>query len=212
MTQMAVIDFETTGSTPAQGARATEIGVVLLEDGRVVDRYQSLMNAGVPVPPFIERLTGISNAMLAAAPSSEQVMREAACFVGERPMVAHNASFDRQFWQAELARLGVMAHQPFVCTVLLSRRLLPQAPNHRLGTLSQWLDLPNEGRAHRALADALTAAHLLRHLQQTLAAQLDGRAVDHGLLGQVQRLSPAQLPSFVQRLRQGPVLGAGALG
>ena len=95
MTQMAVIDFETTGSTPAQGARATEIGVVLLEDGRVVDRYQSLMNAGVPVPPFIERLTGISNAMLAAAPSSEQVMREAARFVGERPMVAHNASFDQ---------------------------------------------------------------------------------------------------------------------
>ena len=65
---LAVIDFETTGMGPQQGARATEIAAVLLRGGQVVGHYQSLMRSEVPVPPFIERLTGISNAMLAQAP------------------------------------------------------------------------------------------------------------------------------------------------
>ena len=65
---IAVIDFETTGSTPAQGARATEVAIVLVEGGRVVDQFQSLMNAGVRIPPFITQLTGITNAMVADAP------------------------------------------------------------------------------------------------------------------------------------------------
>jgi len=82
---IAVIDFETTGVSPSQ-ARATEIGVAIIEDGRIVDRYQSLMNSGAWVPPFIEQLTGISNAMLRKAPPSDQVMNEVADFIGERPL------------------------------------------------------------------------------------------------------------------------------
>ena len=109
MNRIAVIDFETTGMLPDAGARATEVAVVMLEDGRIVDRYQSLMNAGAWVPPFIESLTGISNAMLRDAPPADAVMREAARFVGDAPMAAHNASFDRRFWQAELARAGCEA-------------------------------------------------------------------------------------------------------
>ena len=85
MEVVAVIDFETTGLSPAQGDRATEIAVVLLENGRVVDRYQSLMNAGVRIPAFIEALTGISNAMIRQAPLAANVMREVADFV-----VAHD--------------------------------------------------------------------------------------------------------------------------
>ena len=72
--RIAVIDFETTGISPSSSCRATEIAVVILEQGRIVERYQSLMNAGVRVPAFIEQLTGISNAMLRTAPSAEQVM------------------------------------------------------------------------------------------------------------------------------------------
>jgi len=104
MSRIAVIDFETTGISPAMGDRATEVALVLLEHGRVVDRFQSLMNAGVRIPAFVTQLTGISNAMVAGAPPAEQVMREAARFVGDTPLVAHNAAFDRKFWQAELAR------------------------------------------------------------------------------------------------------------
>src|SRR5690606_35810328 len=74
MDTIAVIDFETTGISPEHGARATEIAAVLVRDGVVVDRYQSLMNAGAWVPPFIEALTGISNEMVRAAPPAARVM------------------------------------------------------------------------------------------------------------------------------------------
>ena len=120
---IAIIDFETTGSTPAQGARATEVAVVLVEGGRVVDQLQSLMNAGVRIPPFITQLTGITNGMVADAPPASEVMAQARRFVGDVPLVAHNAPFDRGFWQAELARAGCDAPQPFACTVRLARFL-----------------------------------------------------------------------------------------
>jgi hypothetical protein len=107
MTRIAVIDFETTGISPAMGDRATEVAIVMMEGGRVVDRFQSLMNAGVRIPSFITQLTGITNAMVAAAPPAAQVMAEAGRFVGDVPMVAHNASFDRKFWVEELARAGL---------------------------------------------------------------------------------------------------------
>ena len=97
---VAVIDFETTGLSPAMGDRATEIAAVILEDGKVVDRYQSLMNAGRRIPAFIENLTGISDAMVRTAPTAATVMREVADFVGAYPLLAHNASFDCKFWDA----------------------------------------------------------------------------------------------------------------
>ena len=115
MTRLAIIDFETTGMTPDQGARATEIGIALLENGQIVDRYQSLMNSGGWIPPFIEELTGISNAMIRQAPPADQVMREAADFVGQVPLMAHNASFDSKFWDDELARIGRAREQEFAC-------------------------------------------------------------------------------------------------
>ena len=71
MQTLAVIDFETTGSSPAQGGRATEIAAVLVQGGRIVGRFQSLMNSGAWVPPFIQQLTGISNEMLADAPPAD---------------------------------------------------------------------------------------------------------------------------------------------
>jgi len=91
MSCLAVIDFETTGATPAHGARATEVAICLLEGGRIVDRYASLMNAGVRIPSFITQLTGITNAMVAAAPPADVVMREAAAFVG----TAHDGGAQR---------------------------------------------------------------------------------------------------------------------
>ncbi len=164
---VAVIDFETTGMSPRQGARATEIAAVLVQDGAIVGRFQSLMNSGAWVPPFIEQLTGISNAMLRNAPPAHAVMREVMQFTRGCPLVAHNASFDRGYWLAEAQMAGCAvdpAHE-FACTMLLSRRLYPQASNHRLGTLAALHQLPDQGRAHRALADALTTAHLYLKIQ-----------------------------------------------
>ena len=155
---VAIIDFETTGMSPAMGARATEVAAVLVHGGEIVGRFQSLMKSGAWVPPFIEQLTGISNAMLERAPPARAVMHELLRFTKGVPLVAHNAAFDRGFWQAEAERAECEpdeAHR-FACTLLLSRRLHPEAPNHRLGTLRAWHALPDAGRAHRALADAET--------------------------------------------------------
>ena len=184
---IAVIDFETTGMTPAQGARATEVAIVLLEGGQVVDRFQSLLRTGVWIPPFITQLTGITNAMVAAAPDAEGVMREAARFVGNAPMVAHNAAFDRKFWCAELGLAGMGAPHAFACTVLLSRRLYPESPSHKLGSIVDHLGLPRAGRAHRALADAEMAAAVLARMQHDLRQRWQVAEPCHALLSTLQR-------------------------
>ncbi|HMA09121.1 MAG TPA: 3'-5' exonuclease [Ramlibacter sp.] len=199
MTTVAVIDFETTGLSPAMGDRATEVAIVLLEGDRVVDRYQSLMNAGVRISAFIEAYTGISNEMIAGAPRVEQVMAEASRFVGGRPMVAHNASFDRRFWLAELARLGLPAREPFACTLLLSRRLYPHAPNHKLGSLASFHSLPASGRAHRALADAETAAALLGRIRDDLRQRFGVAEPRHALLMKLQACTRKALPRAIEQ-------------
>jgi DNA polymerase-3 subunit epsilon len=199
MNTVAVIDFETTGISPGQGARATEVAIVLLEGDRIVDRYQSLMNAGVRIPSFITQLTGISNAMVAQAPPAEAVMREAARFVGDAPMVAHNAAFDRKFWMAELARAGLPAQQPYACTMLLARRLYPQVPNHKLGTLVDYHGLPRTGAAHRALADAEMAAQLWLQIGQDLQRRFALPRVDHALLLALQQCQRQEVGAFMSR-------------
>ena len=202
MTRIAVIDFETTGISTSMGDRATEVAIVITEHGRVVDRYQSLMNAGVRLSAFITQFTGITNAMVEAAPPAETVMREAARFVGGVPMVAHNASFDRRFWMAELARAGMDAPHLFACTVLLSRRLYPEAPSHKLGSLVDFFRLPRTGQAHRALADAEMAAELLGRIQHDLRARHGVGAPDHTFLMGLQRCTRAALPTFIQAHNQ----------
>lgn len=171
MERIAVIDFETTGISPGAGCRATEVAVVMLERGRIVERYQSLMNAGVPVPAFVAGLTGITTAMLRSAPPIARVMKEVAEFVGDTPMLAHNASFDQKFWDYELSQVGRSRSQRFACSMLLARRLMPSAPNHKLGTLTRWAGLPDTGTAHRAMADAEMAANLAQHLAGQLRQQ-----------------------------------------
>ena len=238
---IAVVDFETTGMSPRLGARATEIAVVLVQGARIVGRYQSLMRSGAWVPPFIEQLTGISNRMLDGAPPASQVMREVAAFVGASPMAAHNAAFDRSFWDAELERAGGNGNgmgdgdgnggghggvheyrggtgddkpirsaatiaAPFACTLLLSRRLNDDAPNHRLGTLAEWFDLPRAGCAHRAMADAEVTAHLLMRMQRDVerrfAEHLPNEGVTHGLLAALQRAPKKALAKCVAQYRQ----------
>lgn len=199
---IAVIDFETTGMTPAQGSRATEVAIVLIEGERVLGRFQSLMRTGVWIPPFITQLTGITNAMTAAAPPAEEVMREAAQFVGDAPLVAHNAAFDSKFWQSELQYAGLAAPHPFACTVLLSRRIYPHAPSHKLGNLIAHLGLPKTGRAHRALADAEMAAALLARLQRDLSQRYHLPWPGHRLLMELQRCPRQALPRFLQQAAQ----------
>ena len=206
---IAVIDFETTGLSPAMGDRATEIAIVLIEGGQVVDRFQSLMNAGVRISAFIEAYTGISNEMIAGAPPAEEVMGEASRFVGDAPMVAHNASFDRRFWAAELQRLGHDSapgnmHAPFACTMLLARRLYPEARSFRLGSLAAFHDIDFSSRAHRAMADAEVAAALLVRIQRDLERRYDVFDCRHELLVTVGKTPKKKVAEAIRKFLEPP--------
>ncbi|HSV77809.1 MAG TPA: 3'-5' exonuclease [Ramlibacter sp.] len=200
MPATAIIDFETTGLSPSMGDRATEIAIVLLEGTKVVGRFQSLMNAGVRISPFIEAYTGISNEMIRAAPPAGEVMAEAARFVQDAPLVAHNASFDQRFWAAELGRLGEGAKTDpsFACTMLLSRRLYPQVGSYRLGSLAAFHALPSAGRAHRAMADAEVAAALLCRIQGDIQRDYEVEHAPHDLLVKLQRCPRKAVPKAIQ--------------
>lgn len=198
---IAVIDFETTGLSPGMGDRATEIAVVLVRDGQVIDQYQSLMNTGSHIPPFVQQLTGITNEMVKAAPKAEKVMREAASFVGKTPLVAHNASFDRKFWDAELERVGKHRTQEFACSMLVARRLFPKAPSHKLSELIAYTKLQAKGRYHRALADAEMAASLVLLMEEELRKKYRMQDVTHDLLCKIQSVPRHQLDRCLGRYR-----------
>jgi DNA polymerase-3 subunit epsilon len=200
---VAVIDFETTGLSPQQGARATEIAAVIVENGVVVDRYQSLMNAGARIPRDIESLTGITNAMIRAAPAADAVMHAVADFVGDYPLVAHNAAFDSKFWDAELLRLRRTRSQNFICTLLLARRVFPQAPNHRLETLIRHLGLQVTGQFHRALADAEMTAALLVCLREEFCRRHKFTVAPLSLFSRVQKLPLKNIDAFVAAEKRG---------
>ena len=207
---IAVLDFETTGLSPAMGDRATEVAIVLVEGGRVVDRFQSLMNAGVRIPAFIEAYTGITNEMIDDAPPAEEVMDAARRFVGEAPMVAHNAAFDRRFWEMEVGRLeGAGPHlgpppageggNAFACTLLVSRRLWPEARSFRLGSLAAFHGIEFESRAHRAMSDCLVTAKLLGKMERELERRWDVFEMRHELLVTIGKTAKKKVPEVVQR-------------
>lgn len=199
----AVIDFETTGMSPALGARATEIGICIVEDGRIVDRYQSLINPGQLIPCDIQQLTGITNAMVRTAPPASEVMSAALAFVGGRPLLAHNASFDAKFWQAGLSDLGRRDSGEWLCSLKLARRVFPALASYRLSALAAHLRLPQAGQFHRALADAQCTAHLAIAAQRQLCSDYQLAEAPCELLLAVQAAAKRQLAKVVAPYQQG---------
>lgn len=157
---VVVLDFETTGLSPNLGDRAIEIGAVKLVDGQVVDSFQQLMNPGFRVSSFIESYTGITNNMLRTAPSCDEVMAAFSEFIADENLIAHNASFDKRFLDAELERIDRGYSGEFACSLLVARRLIQEAPSHKLGELVRYRNIDNDGVFHRALADAQMTAKL----------------------------------------------------
>jgi DNA polymerase III epsilon subunit family exonuclease len=152
MRPLAFVDLETTGATAAND-RITEIGIVEVDADGTVREWQQLLNPGISIPPFIEQLTGISNAMVANAPSFEAVASEALRRLEGRLFIAHNAKFDYGFLKSEFKRLGITFRASVLCTVKLSRALFPEHKRHNLDSLIERHALYAEAR-HRALADA----------------------------------------------------------
>ena len=163
-TEFVVFDLETTGSK-APPCRITEIGAYRVKNGEVLDKFHTLVNPRMPIPPFITALTGISDEMVGEAPLFEDVAIQFLEFIGDSVMVAHNSGFDMRFLNHEIGRIfpDYKLANPCLCTVQLSRRLLPDIENHKLKTVAAHyeIDLTNH---HRAAADAFATAHIFVNL------------------------------------------------
>jgi DNA polymerase-3 subunit epsilon len=158
--RFAVVDVETTGTRARRGDRIIEIAVVI--EGQVA--FHSLVNPGIPIPPFVASLTGITAAMLQQAPSFDAVVDAVLDALRGCVFVAHNARFDWAFVSAEVERArGLLLQGPRLCTMRLARRLLPDLPRRNLDTVSDHFGITIEGR-HRAVGDAVAAAKCLHRL------------------------------------------------
>ena len=177
-----ILDFETTGLSPDMGDRAIEIGAVCIENGEVKGHFQELMNPGRRIDHFIESYTGISNKMLADAPSCEEVMFRFADFIGDANLVAHNASFDKRFLDAELGKVSRTYPGKFACSMLVARRIYQHAPDHKLGTLVKYANLPSDGVFHRALYDSQMTANLWLAMLEQIQSDYDIENIPFKLL------------------------------
>ncbi|MGB5621571.1 MAG: exonuclease domain-containing protein [Gammaproteobacteria bacterium] len=165
-----VVDVETTGGSGEQH-RITELAAVKMRNGKVVDRFQSLVNPQRLIPPKITRLTGITDEMVAGAPQFADIADEFAAFIGDAIFVAHNVNFDFGFVSREYARLGHRFRHAKLCTCSSMRRLYPGLPSYSLGALCAEFDVPLK-QHHRALCDAEAAADLLLLVNEKRAEAL----------------------------------------
>ena len=171
-----VCDVETTGLS-AERHRLTEIALVKISEGKIVDRFQTLCNPQQFIPREITEFTGITNEMVYHAPKIHEEMPEVKKFIGESIFVAHNVSFDRKFVDASLRRAGMEALQiPNLCTCRLTRRIYPKLKSKGLGSISSHLGI-RIARRHRALGDADATALLLLHFIELLSEEFDITAV-----------------------------------
>jgi len=195
-----VLDFETTGLSPDCGDRAIEIGAIKLVDGVLVDRFQKLMNPHRKIDSFIEQYTGITNKMLSKSASCDEVMHEFSDYIDGYNLVAHNASFDSRFLDAELSRIKRNQFGSFACSMLIARRLYPDSPNHKLGTLVEYKNLPNEGVFHRALADAEMTAYLWLAIIEDIKSEYSFENISFDVMKKLSRTSKKNTRDFLRQM------------
>ena len=183
-TEFVAFDIETTGLN-AQNDRMTEIGAIRFSGGTVLDTFSTFVDPERPIPPDITQLTGIRDSDVAGAPSEEEAMRRFIEYIGDRPIVAHNAHFDVGFMTAAALRHGLKFSPVFLDTLALSQALLPELKRFKLDIVSNHLGLPQFNH-HRATDDAMGVARIMEKflpmLQQQGAKTLDDiEALYHSL-------------------------------
>jgi DNA polymerase III epsilon subunit family exonuclease len=159
-----VVDLEATGAKMPPN-RVIELGAYRISQGRIVDKFLTLVNPEIPIPRFVISLTGISNEMVKNAPVFADVAPRWLDFVSDAVLIAHNAPFDTSFLNHEISRVypGHRMVNPHLCTVKLSRRVFPGLNNYRLDTVADHFSIPILQR-HRAGSDALATAEVFLHL------------------------------------------------
>ncbi|MEO7265276.1 MAG: exonuclease domain-containing protein [Ferruginibacter sp.] len=160
----AIVDIETTGGH-ASAHGITEIAILIYDGQHIVNRYQTLINPLQQIPGYITALTGISNAMVASAPEFEQVAEEIHSLLHDKIFVAHNVNFDFSFVKHHLGKAGFELNVKKLCTVRLSRKVLPGMPSYSLGNICRQVGITIEAR-HRAGGDAEATVILFQKLGQ----------------------------------------------
>jgi len=158
----AIVDIETTGNYAA-GNRITEIAIVILHNGNIVERFESLVNPQQPIPYFIQTLTGITDDMVENSPVFGDLAMKIFMLLQHKIFIAHNVNFDYSFVRSMLADHGYDLNLRKLCTVQLSRKLLPGLPSYKLGRLCSSLGITNNAR-HRAAGDAEATTILFKRL------------------------------------------------
>ncbi len=198
--RVACVDLETTGGHAARD-RVIEAGIVLLEDGAVVEEFSTLVNPGTRIPHAIQAFTGITEAMVADAPPFEAVADDIAARVDGRLFVAHNARFDYGFLRSEFRRLERRFRAPVLCTVRLSRALTPGERGHSLDAVMSRHGIACAAR-HRALGDARVLAEFLGIARAKWPAEELASIVTR--LTGASRLPPQLDPALADELPEGP--------
>lgn len=160
--EFVVIDLETTGGRPSE-SRITEIGAVKVRAGKIESEWSSLVNPGQGIPPFVARLTGITDKMVRKAPAFDEAIQPLREFLGDAILVAHRARMDYEVLQAESRRIGLSFEVPVICTFAEAKRFFPGLGNYGLAAVCESFKIPLESH-HRALCDARATAILFLHI------------------------------------------------
>ena len=158
----AILDIETTGGKYNEEG-ITEIAIYKFDGHKIIDQFISLVNPERPIQAFVEKLTGINSKMLINAPKFYEVAKRIVEITEDCIIVAHNADFDYRMLRTEFKRLCYEYKKDSICTVELSKKLLPDQPSHSLGKLVRSLGIPMSDR-HRASGDALATVELFKLL------------------------------------------------
>ncbi len=158
----AIVDIETTGGHAGTGS-ITEVAIILHNGMDAEDRYQTLVNPGMPIPRYVQSLTGITDEMVASAPQFSEVAEEIFKHLEGRIFVAHNVNFDYSFLKQHLALAGFTFDASKLCTVRLSKKIFPGYQSYSLGNICRSLEIPLYSR-HRAMGDAEATAKLFTRL------------------------------------------------
>lgn len=174
--EFAIVDIETTGSQLGPD-RITEIGVVITDGVKELDRYETLVNPQARIPKFITHLTGITEEMVEDAPVFDDVAEKLHELLDSRVFVAHNVNFDYKIVKGHLERCGYSIPTKRLCTVRLSRKIIPGYPSYSLGKLSASLGFTHLN-AHRAMGDAEVTTELFH-----LLFDKNNGEIEHALKG-----------------------------
>jgi DNA polymerase-3 subunit epsilon len=164
MTTYAIVDIETTGGFASSNG-IIEIAIRIFDGQKVIESFESLVNPNQHIPKYIQAFTGISNEMVADAPTFEEIAEKVFTFLQGNVFVAHNVNFDYSFIKNHLEFYGYNLQSKKLCTVRLARQVFPGLPSYSLGNLCQSLGIELVNR-HRAGGDAEATVVLFKKIME----------------------------------------------